>query len=157
MKKTNPDTAATKKLLAYAARYAETRGLKPNFPALNVALGADMNGWPVRNTDNSGTVAHFTTIEAARDAIAKAQCEFRKAHNACHTSSVARGWWGVTYTERTRLKRLRTAVGLRLWNLPLERPRDYTAKGLRKHNARIARRRTRLLTLEARILAALAS
>lgn len=62
----------------------------------------------------------------------------------------------MTYTERTKLKRLRTAVGLRLWNLPNERPRDYTAAGLREYHSRMARRRTRLLALEARILAALA-
>ena len=75
------DRQAQALVVDYAMRYAINRGLKPSFPSLVVALCADINGWPVRDTNTSyGYVAHFSSIEAAHAAIAVAYRAFLKTH-----------------------------------------------------------------------------
>ena len=74
----NDDAAAIKSLCDYAIRFGQNRGLSPIFPSLVPAIGADFNGWPVRNTDGGAVVARFSSLDAAYSAINKARRSFRE-------------------------------------------------------------------------------
>lgn len=64
-------------VIRYAADYARNRGLAPAFPRLVVGMMRELNGWPVRNADGGGNVAHFETADAAEAAISAARRAFR--------------------------------------------------------------------------------
>jgi hypothetical protein len=79
--KTTPDKSATKAVAGYAIRYASNNGLRPVFPRLVVGMMRELLGWPVRNADGGGNIAHFSTMEAADASIAYARRAFRTAFN----------------------------------------------------------------------------
>jgi hypothetical protein len=74
--KMNKKNDATAKVVEYAIRYARNKGLKPVFPRLVVGMMRELDGWPVRNADGGGNIAHFNSANDAETAITKARRAF---------------------------------------------------------------------------------
>lgn len=69
---TKADKSAAAIVLDYAQRYMANRGLVATFPRLVVGMMPELSGWPVRNADGGSNIAHFTTYDAAHNAIVAA-------------------------------------------------------------------------------------